>query len=103
MLDIAGQRDRMVDTQIAGRGIRNPRFLLDLGPQRPLREALAVPRLERFIGVIYRPDTERWSHYSEAQLPNQFDAYVWFDESHAITPLAAEPRPGEDDTYPFGF
>ena len=39
------------------------------------------PRLERFIGVIYRPETERWSHYSEAILPQQFDAWVWFDET----------------------
>ena len=49
------------------------------------------PRLERFIGVIYRPETERWSHYSEAVLPDQFDAWVWFDETEAVTPL-----PGED-------
>ena len=39
------------------------------------------PRLERFIGVIYRPESERWSHYSHAILPRQFDAWVWFDES----------------------
>ena len=39
------------------------------------------PRLERFIGVIYRPETERWSHYAEASCREQFDAYVWFDET----------------------
>ena len=53
------------------------------------------PRLERFIGVIYRPETERWSHYSEAILPRQFDAWVWFDETNAVTPLPGEQRPGD--------
>mgnify|MGYP003654544669 CR=1 FL=1 len=55
------------------------RFLLDLSPgvHEPLRRRLAEPRLERFIGVIYRPDTELWSHYSQDVLPEQFDAFVW--------------------------
>jgi erythromycin esterase-like protein len=85
-------------------------FLLDLRQAevaRNLREGLMQPRLERFIGVIYRPETERWSHYSEAILPRQFDAWVWFDETHAVTPLPGEQRPGEhveiDETYPFGL
>ena len=76
------------------------RFLLDL---RDPVEGLAEPRLERFIGVIYRPETERWSHYAEAELANQFDAWVWFEETEAVTPLGEEPRSGEDDTYPFGL
>jgi protein-L-isoaspartate(D-aspartate) O-methyltransferase len=82
-----------------------PRFLLDLreGEQVELREALMEPRLERFIGVIYRPETERWSHYSQAILPMQFDAWTWFDETEAVTPLPVEPRAGEDETYPFGL
>lgn len=81
-----------------------PRFLLDLriGMNEEVAEALMEPRLERFIGVIYRPDTERWSHYSQAVLPNQFDAWVWFDETEAVTPLGPEPRAGEGETYPFG-
>ncbi|MFL6753008.1 MAG: erythromycin esterase family protein [Sphingomicrobium sp.] len=87
------------------------RFLLDLREgQRDERVTteLMEPRLERFIGVIYRPETERWSHYSEAILPRQFDAWVWFDETSAVTPLPAEQRPGEhapheDETYPFGL
>jgi erythromycin esterase-like protein len=82
------------------------RFLLDLREGQAdagLREELAYPRLERFIGVIYRPDTERWSHYSEAILPRQFDAWTWFDETSAVTPLPGEQRPGEDETYPFGL
>ena len=86
------------------------RFLLALREGevgRELREALREPRLERFIGVIYRPETERWSHYSEAILPRQFDAWVWFDETRAVTPLAGEQRPGggagPEETYPFGL
>jgi erythromycin esterase-like protein len=87
-----------------------PSFLLDLREgQRDERVAseLMEPRLERFIGVIYRPETERWSHYSQAILPRQFDCYVWFDETSAVTPLPAELRPGEapsvEETYPFGL
>jgi putative phosphoribosyl transferase len=82
-----------------------PRFLLDLRKERnpDLRERLSKPRLERFIGVIYRPATERSSHYSEASLPERFNAYVWLDESCAVTPLAGEVIKGEEDTYPFGL
>jgi erythromycin esterase-like protein len=85
---------------------RLPRFLLDLRPEeigREIKQALMEPRLERFIGVIYRPDTERWSHYSQCILPRQYDGWVWFDETKAVTPLPGEQRPGEDETYPFGL
>jgi erythromycin esterase-like protein len=82
-----------------------PRWLIDLDPRvnGELHHKLLKPRLERFIGVIYRPDTERWSHYSECFLSRQFDAYVWFDETMAVTPLPTEQRPGPDETYPFGL
>jgi protein-L-isoaspartate(D-aspartate) O-methyltransferase len=81
-----------------------PRFLLDLATHETVRRCLSEPRLERFIGVIYRPETERWSHYSDAVLHRQFDAYVWFDETRALTPLADEHLPGHvPDTYPFGL
>jgi erythromycin esterase-like protein len=86
------------------------RFLLDLreGVHDPLRGELMESRLERFIGVIYRPDTERWSHYSSASLPAQFDAFVWFDTTSAVTPLPAPQQPdpehvAADETYPFGL
>ncbi len=52
--------------------------------------------------MVYRPDTELASHYFEAVLPRQFDEYVWFDRTRAVTPLAAEALPGAPDTYPFG-
>jgi len=69
---------------------------------RELREALGAPRLERAIGVIYRPDTELFSHYFEAVLPEQFDAYVWFEETRAVTPLPTARPHGVPETYPFG-
>src|SRR5436190_10806858 len=81
-----------------------PRFLLDLGRDQALRRRLLEPRLERFIGVIYRPDTELMSHYANASLPQQFDAYIWFDETSAVTPLGPEhAKAGVPDTYPFGW
>jgi erythromycin esterase-like protein len=80
------------------------RFLLDLSPGRhqALRHRLSEPRLERFIGVIYRPDTERWSHYSRAILAEQFDTYVWFDETRAVMPLSPKDHRGMPESYPFG-
>jgi erythromycin esterase-like protein len=53
--------------------------------------------------VIYRPETELESHYSKASLPQQFDAYVWFEESNAVTPLPTKRREGMPETYPFGL
>jgi erythromycin esterase-like protein len=77
-----------------------PRFLLDLrAPPEPTLET----RLERFIGVIYRPETERWSHYAEAELGNQFDGWVWFEKTQAVTPLAGPELSGDDQMWPFGL
>jgi protein-L-isoaspartate(D-aspartate) O-methyltransferase len=80
-------------------------FLLDLreGRHEPLRGRLLEPRLERFIGVIYRPHTERGSHYSACRLPEQFDAWAWFDKTSAVTPLPTAMEPGAEDTWPFGL
>ncbi len=68
-------------------------FLLHLREPRreALREELLEPRLERAIGVIYRPEAELASHYFQAVLPLQFDEWIWFDETAAVTPLAAPP------------
>jgi erythromycin esterase-like protein len=81
------------------------RSLTDLRapPNVEARDALASPRLERAIGVVYRPETEFLSHYFEAILPEQFDAYVWFEETRAVSPLAAGRPSGVPDTYPFGL
>jgi protein-L-isoaspartate(D-aspartate) O-methyltransferase len=64
---------------------------------------LSRPRLERAIGVIYRPETELASHYFEARLPRQFDDYVWIDATSAIQPLETAELEGLPDTYPFGL
>ena len=75
------------------------RFLLDLrqGNHESLRYRLLEPKLKRFIGVIYRPETERWSHYSACSLPQQFDAYVWFDKTAAVTTADPATRRGRRD------
>jgi erythromycin esterase-like protein len=68
-----------------------------------LQGELAQPRLERAIGVIYRPETERQSHYFGANLARQFDAFVWIDETSALEPLerTSEWERGElPETYP---
>ena len=67
-----------------------------------LREALSKRRLERAIGVIYRPETELASHYFEADLARQFDAYIWIDATSAVTPIETHMLQGVPDTYPFG-
>jgi len=74
-----------------------PAFLLALRyPARDaVREELASPRLERAIGVIYRPETELQSHYFQAALPWQFDAYVWFDQTRAVDALGAQTEYAE--------
>lgn len=68
-----------------------------------LREMLNEPRLERAIGVVYRPDTELYSHYFEAVLSEQFDCWIWFEQTHAVTPLGHERPHGAPETYPFGL
>jgi len=81
------------------------RFLLDFrdAEKNQLRKVLAQQRLERYIGVIYRPETERASHYSNASLSDQYDAFVWLDKTSAVTPLATLSKDHEDETYPFGL
>ncbi|HTN34127.1 MAG TPA: erythromycin esterase family protein [Marinobacter sp.] len=80
-------------------------FLLSLGQgaDSEVRCSLSTPRLQRAIGVIYRPDTERASHYFETELPRQFDEYIWIDHSHAVTTLDSRELKGMPDTYPFGL
>jgi protein-L-isoaspartate(D-aspartate) O-methyltransferase len=83
-----------------------PAFLLPLrNPARDaLRDELMAVRLERAIGVIYRPETELQSHYFAASLPRQFDEWVWFNETKALQPLGTgAPQPGLPETYPFGL
>ena len=67
-----------------------------------LHDELSTPRLERAIGVVYRPDTELASHYFQARVARQFDEYIWFDRSSAVTPLAgSEHAPTLESGHPF--
>jgi erythromycin esterase-like protein/predicted phosphoribosyltransferase len=79
-------------------------FLLTWLTNEALGNALRDTRLERAIGVIYRPETERMSHYFQARLADQFDAVLHFDETRAVEPLeyTAEWEAGElPETFPF--
>jgi len=82
-----------------------PGFMLGLRTpeSEPLRQGLLKPRLERAIGVIYRPETELASHYFHAVLPRQFDEYVWIDTTQAVQPFDTAELEGLPDTYPFGI
>ncbi|ARO88462.1 erythromycin esterase [Nitrosospira lacus] len=82
------------------------RFLFDLRGKSEAAYMLADERLQRAIGVIYRPETERMSHYFHTSLPRQFDFMIHIDETEAVRPLPsfAHKRPGEmDETYPSGL
>jgi erythromycin esterase-like protein len=83
-----------------------PRFLLPLRTDPELASALAAPRLERAIGVLYLPATERASHYFSARLSAQFDYVLHFDETRAVEPLEPDAMwaAGEvAETYPSGL
>jgi erythromycin esterase-like protein len=87
-------------------GVGVPDFWLPFRRQEILTQLLSQVRLERAIGVIYRPETERVSHYFEAQLPHQFDAVIHFDQTRAVEPLdrTAGWDTGEPpETYPTGL
>lgn len=74
-------------------------------PQQP-NETLRPPHLQRAIGVINRPETERWSHDFHANVTEQLDALIHFDETHARQPLEphAKWESGElPETFPSGI
>lgn len=88
VIDVRPSLDRSYE-RLMHESERDACFLHLRDPQRPeLREALLETRLQRAIGVIYRPQTERQSHYFRASLPQQFDELIWFDRSHAIHALS---------------
>jgi erythromycin esterase-like protein/adenine/guanine phosphoribosyltransferase-like PRPP-binding protein len=83
-----------------------PRVLLPLRTDSELASALMVPRLERAIGVLYLPESERRSHYFRARLPQQFDFVLHFDETRAVEPLERNAlwEAGEvAETFPSGL
>ena len=80
-----------------------PNFHLDLRDENDATRLLGEKRLQRAIGVIYRPETERWSHYFEARLPEQFDAMIHLDETRALEPQERTSQWDEGElpqTYP---
>lgn len=85
--------------------VEAPRFLLNLRDDNPAVTGLRQPRLQRAIGVIYLPETERVSHYFSAQLPRQFDAIIHLDTTRALEPLDRSTtwdtgEPEAPETYP---
>jgi len=83
-----------------------PAFYLMFRDDPVATEELSDTRLERAIGVIYRPETERMSHYFHAVMPKQFDAVIHIDETTAVEPLEREPvwHGGEaPETFPSGM
>jgi erythromycin esterase-like protein len=83
-----------------------PRFFLDLCDGGANTRLMAAPRLERAIGVVYRPETERVSHYFLADMPRQFDAVFHFDETRALEPLEMPERWHDvepPETFPSGI
>jgi erythromycin esterase-like protein len=80
------------------------RFVLDIrNAAGPLEAVLRPRRQERFIGVIYRPESERVSHYAGASLADQFDAFVWFEATKAVEPLPTAEIEAMPPTYPFAM
>jgi len=82
------------------------RFLLPIRDREETRAVLMPTRLERAIGVIYLPQSERVSHYFHARLPEQFDAVVHVDTTRAVTPLdrgAGWPSEEPPETFPTGL
>ncbi|MDR3491145.1 MAG: erythromycin esterase family protein [Gammaproteobacteria bacterium] len=72
--------------------VKYKNFLLDLKNHEKLDHYFSLPRLQRAIGVIYRPDTERMSHYFFTHLTYQFDCIIHFDKTTALQPLDINPE-----------
>ncbi|BDP41905.1 hypothetical protein DAETH_18740 [Deinococcus aetherius] len=86
--------------------VGEPGFWLDLRGQNAATDALREERLQRFIGVIYRPETERWSHYVHTRPAEMYDALLHFDETSTVVPLDPDTGDAQDevpDTYPAGL
>lgn len=82
-----------------------PAFYLGIRGSPAVKGVLTAPRLQRAIGVIYKPATERQSHYFESCLANQYDGLVFFRESNALVPLEKTSRwkGGEEESFPSGL
>ena len=96
---LAGSQEAIFQT------VAHERFLLDLRGSGPVATQLAEARLQRAIGVIYRPQTERHSHYYYSRLAEQFDFMLHFDRTEALQALPLQPVHGVDvpETFPSGL
>ena len=85
--------------------VKTDNLILPLRQQmhKVVGKKLMNERLERAIGVIYRPESELQSHYFYAALPHQFDEYIWFDETSAVQPVNRDTIQDISDTFPFGL
>jgi protein-L-isoaspartate(D-aspartate) O-methyltransferase len=84
------------------RDVDQRNFFLDL-TVADLPDDLSNDYLQRAVGVIYRPFSERASHLFSARLADQFDGLIWFDQTNAVMPLSTETVDHMPDTYPFGL
>jgi protein-L-isoaspartate(D-aspartate) O-methyltransferase len=101
VMEVRPSRSDSVERQFHDSGLdRGVLMIGDLSGE--LHDRLRAERLERFIGVVYRPETELQSHYANVELAGQFDAYVWFDTTSAIEALPTAARTDMPDTWPFG-
>jgi protein-L-isoaspartate(D-aspartate) O-methyltransferase len=101
VMEVRPSRSDSVERQFHDSGL--DRGVLTIGDlSGELHDRLQAERLERFIGVVYRPETELQSHYANVELAGQFDAYVWFDTTSAVESLPTAAQPGVPDTWPFG-
>jgi erythromycin esterase-like protein len=82
-----------------------PSWFVILNDGKRRRVDVPQPLLQRAIGVVYRPETERGSHYFHARLLSQFDAMIYFDVTRAVEPLERTPawETGEWETFPSGM
>ncbi len=78
--------------------------LLEKHSDEKLKALLSIPKLERAIGVIYKPQTELLSHYFQAVLPSQFDEYIWINKTKAISPITTgKTTPKLIELHPFSL
>ena len=86
------------------REARADRFVLDLrGLDGPLAEALSAPHIERFIGVLYLRETEMMSHYISAAIGQEYDAFIWLEETQAVEPLPRGVPESLPEEHPFAL
>lgn len=103
VMSVRPARDDSWEGAFRGTGVARGFVDWRMRSKRDLLSALSQSLLERAIGVVYRPQSELASHYFEAVLADQFDSYVWFEDTRAVTPIGPERPHGAPETWPFGL